>query len=104
MDVGTGGTRGVLVDEAGIILASATEEHEAFVSLKIGWAEQHPDDWWRAAGIAIRKATAQSQIRPEQIAAIGFSCQMHCPVIPDGSGRAIRPPPTSFDVPTEKQC
>ena len=36
IDVGTGGTRAVLVDEAGIILASATEEHEAFVSPRLG--------------------------------------------------------------------
>jgi len=104
IDVGTGGTRAVLVDEAGIILASATEEHEAFVSLKIGWAEQHPDDWWRAAEIAIRKATAQSKIQPQQIAAIGFSGQMHGAVMLDATGCVVRPALIWCDVRTEKQC
>ena len=104
IDVGTGGTRAVLIDEAGVILASATEEHEAFVSLKIGWAEQHPDDWWRAAEIAIRKATAQSKIQPEQIAAIGFSGQMHGAVMLDATGRVVRPALIWCDVRTEKQC
>jgi len=104
IDVGTGGTRAVLVDEAGIILASATEEHQAFVSPKIGWAEQHPDDWWRAAEIAIRKATAQSKIQPEQIAAIGFSGQMHGAVMLDATGRVVRPALIWCDVRTEKQC
>src|SRR5262245_31218275 len=104
IDVGTGGTRTVVVDETGIILASATEEHEAFVSLKIGWAEQHPDDWWRAAGIAVRKAIAQSKIKPEQIAAIGFSGQMHGAVMLDSSGRVVRPALIWCDVRTKKQC
>ena len=56
VDVGTGGTRAVVVDVNGRILASATEEHEPFASPQIGWAEQRPEDWWRACGIAVRKA------------------------------------------------
>jgi len=47
IDIGTGGTRALIVGEDGRILASATEEHEAFASPKIGWAEQGPEDWWR---------------------------------------------------------
>jgi len=38
----------VVFDDQSMILASATEDHEEFVSPKMGWAEQHPDDWWRA--------------------------------------------------------
>ena len=49
IDVGTGGTRALIVDERGKLIASATEEHSPFVSPKIGWAEQSPEDWWRAA-------------------------------------------------------
>ena len=48
IDVGTGGTRAVIMDEAGRVVASATEEHEPFASPKIGSAEQRPEDWWRA--------------------------------------------------------
>jgi xylulokinase len=104
IDVGTGGTRAVVVDELGIILASATEEHDAFVSPKIGWAEQHPDDWWRAAGIAIRKATSHGRVRAEQIAVIGFSGQMHGAVMLDASACVVRPALIWCDVRTEKQC
>src|SRR5215472_12311418 len=91
IDVGTGGTRAVVVDALGMIVASATEEHEAFASPKIGWAEQNPEDWWRAAGIAIRKATSQGRIRAEQIAAVGFSGQMHGAVMLDRSAQVVRP-------------
>ena len=49
IDVGTGGSRAVLIDQTGQIVTSATVEHEAFASPHTGWAEQSPDDWWRAS-------------------------------------------------------
>jgi xylulokinase len=104
IDVGTSGTRAIIVDEHGRILTSTTEEHEPFASPKIGWAEQHPDDWWRAAAIALRKAIAPSGIRPENIAAVGFSGQMHGAVMLDGTDRVVRPALIWCDVRTERQC
>lgn len=104
IDVGTGGTRAVVVDERGTILASATEEHESFSSPKIGWAEQSPDDWWRAARIAIRKAISQCGLKKEQIRSIGFSGQMHGAVMLDNKGSVVRPALIWCDVRTEKQC
>src|SRR5262245_114405 len=35
-----------------------------------GWAEQHPDDWWRALGSAVRLAVQVAQIRPDEVAAL----------------------------------
>jgi len=58
IDVGTGGTRAVLVDKSGKIASSATCEHVPFASPKTGWAEQDPHDWWKAAGEAIHAALA----------------------------------------------
>ena len=49
IDVGTGGTRAVLVDREGRVVASAASEHAPVHSEQIGWAEQQPEDWWRAA-------------------------------------------------------
>src|SRR5215467_4247558 len=104
IDVGTGGTRAVIVDERGAILAAATEEHEAFASPRMGWAEQNPDDWWRAARIAIRKAISQSAIQKEEIRSIGFSGQMHGAVMLDDRGSVVRPALIWCDVRTEEQC
>ena len=64
IDVGTSGTRAVIVDGTGRIVASATEEHAPFASPRIGWAEQSPEDWWRACGVAVRKALAGAALRP----------------------------------------
>ena len=104
IDIGTGGTRALIMDEKGKILASATEEHEPFASPKIGWAEQQPEDWWRAAGLAIRKALALGKLHAQQIACVGFSGQMHGAVMLDGSGEVVRPALIWCDVRTDKQC
>jgi len=104
IDVGTGGTRVVIIDARGRMVASATEEHEAFASPAVGWAEQHPDDWWRAAQLAIRRALRDSHLRAEEISCVGFSGQMHGAVMLDASGNVVRPALIWCDVRTQKQC
>jgi len=104
IDVGTGGTRALIVASDGGIMASATEEHQPFASPQIGWAEQHPEDWWRATGIAVRNALTAANLKPDQIACVGFSGQMHGAVLLDGGGVVVRPALIWCDVRTEKQC
>jgi xylulokinase len=104
IDVGTGGTRALIMDEAGHVVASATEEHEAFASPQIGWAEQRPEDWWRACGVAVRKALSHANLSADCIACVGFSGQMHGAVMLDAADKVIRPALIWCDVRTEKQC
>ena len=42
IDVGTGGTRALVIDPAGRIVGSATTEHVPFATPRPGWAEQDP--------------------------------------------------------------
>jgi xylulokinase len=102
IDVGTGGSRAVVIDENGKISASATAEHAAFASPEIGWAEQTPDDWWRACTAAIRECLGA--VSAEEIGAIGFSGQMHGSVLLDENDRPLRPALLWCDQRTEKQC
>ena len=104
IDVGTGGTRAVLVDEHGTVLASGTEEHANFASPQPGWAEQDPRDWWRAAVLAIRRALQASGLAAESIAAVGFSGQMHGAVLLDENNEVIRPALIWCDQRTEAQA
>jgi len=104
IDIGTGGTRAVIMDDRGSIVASATAEHEPFASPKIGWAEQQPEDWWRAARLAVRQAIAQGKLQKEQIACVGFSGQMHGAVMLDSFDQVVRPALIWCDVRTGKQC
>jgi xylulokinase len=91
IDVGTGGTRAVLVDEAGAVVTSCTAEHAPFASPQTGWAEQDPHDWWRAMCEAVKQVLATSKTDASEIAAVGFSGQMHGAVLLDADGEVLRP-------------
>ena len=54
IDVGTGGSRAILVEEGGRVVASESAEHVPFASPSAGWAEQDARDWWRASAQAVR--------------------------------------------------
>lgn len=103
IDVGTGGTRAVVVDEAGGVVASATNEHAAFASPQIGWAEQDPRDWWRATTEAVRGVLAQG-VGADEIACVGFSGQMHGAVMLDERDEVLRPALIWCDQRTDPQC
>lgn len=102
IDIGTGGSRAVVIDESGKVIASANEDHAHFASPEIGWAEQSPDDWWRAVVKIIREIL--TRVKAEEIGAISFSGQMHGSVFLDESDRVLRPALLWCDQRTEKQC
>src|SRR5215470_4996693 len=103
IDVGTGGTRALIMDPAGRVMSSGTEDHLPFASPQPGWAEQDPRDWWRACGLAVKKALQRSDTAPDQVACVGFSGQMHGAVLLDASGEVVRPALIWCDQRTEKQ-
>jgi xylulokinase len=104
IDVGTSGTRAVLVDRDGVIASSATAEHVAFTSPKIGWAEQDPEDWFQAAGSAIRQAISAAHVSADDILAVGLAGQMHGAVLLDENDRVVRPSLIWCDQRTQAQC
>ena len=91
IDVGTGGTRAVLIDREGKVVASRTADHQPFASPETGWAEQDPHDWWRAACEAVRQVLANSATPAVDVVAVGFSGQMHGAVLLDAAGNVLRP-------------
>ncbi len=104
MDVGTGGTRVVLVDQNGKIVSSASEEHRPFRAPCPGWAEQDPEDWWQASVKAIKAALELAPQPAEPIASIGLTGQMHGAVMLDKEGSVLRPAMIWCDQRTQPQC
>lgn len=104
IDVGTGGTRAVVVDERGSVVASATADHAPFASPQTGWAEQDPCDWWRATAAAVREVLAQPGVSVDRIACIGLSGQMHGAVLLDKDSEVLRPALIWCDQRTSRQC
>jgi len=104
MDVGTGGTRAVVVDAEGKLIAGAASEHAPFRTAHPGWAEQDPEDWWRAAKAAIHGALADAPEPRQPIAAIGLTGQMHGAVMLDEAGQVLRPALIWCDTRTQPQC
>ena len=103
IDVGTGGTRAVVVDENGSVVASATAEHAPFASPQTGWAEQEPRDWWRATTEAVRGVLSHAEVSADEIACVGFSGQMHGAVLLDEGEEVLRPALIWCDQRTDAQ-
>ncbi len=91
IDVGTGGTRALLVNAQGKVVHAFTTPHEDMRMDRPLWAEQRPENWWDAGREAIRGVLAQAHITGADVRGIGFSGQMHGLVMLDSSDRVIRP-------------
>lgn len=104
IDVGTGGTRAVLIDSAGSVVASHSAPHPAIASEHTGWAEQNPEDWWAAAQAALTGLFTQPGISPAEIRSIGLTGQMHGCVMLDTNGHVLRPALIWCDQRTQPQC
>ena len=93
-----------MVNETGTVIGAATGEHEPFASPHAGWAEQRPEDWWKACGEAIPAALQQAGIAARDIQCVGFSGQMHGAVLLDDSDRVLRPALIWCDQRTVAEC
>jgi len=104
IDVGTGGTRAVLLDDAGRVRGAATAEHAEMASPELGWAEQDPRDWWRATCLAVAECLTHAGATRAEVSAVGLSGQMHGLVLLDAAGDVLRPALIWCDQRTEEEC
>lgn len=89
VDIGTFESKGVLVDEAGTIVAQAARPHQMIVS-QPGWAEHRPDeDWWGDFVHITRALLAESGIDPSAIKAIATSAIGPCMLPVDEAGTPL---------------
>jgi xylulokinase len=103
IDVGTTGSKAILIDPDGRIVASATTEYPMFTPRPL-WAEQNPADWWTATVASIRRVLGTNGIRADQVVGIGLTGQMHGLVLLDQRGSVLRPCIMWNDQRTGPQC
>jgi len=91
IDIGTGGSRALLVDERGKLKGAFTASHEDMQMLMPMWAEQRPENWWDAAQAAVRGVLQQAGVSGKDVRGIGLSGQMHGLVLLDAANNVVRP-------------
>jgi xylulokinase len=103
IDIGTSGTKTLICDEDGTVLATAMAEHP-ISSPKPGWSEQNPQDWWDATVAATKAVVKKAKLKGADISAIGLSGQMHGSVFLGDGDKALRPALLWNDQRTAEQC
>ncbi|MFQ5810085.1 MAG: xylulokinase, partial [Armatimonadota bacterium] len=103
VDTGTTGSKALIIDEAGELVASASNDH-TLQTPKPNWAEQDPAEWWQATTTSIREAMAESGIAAGEVKGLGLSGQMHGSVFLDERNAVIRPAILWCDQRTGDQC
>src|SRR5258708_38969365 len=103
VDVCTTGSKALVVDAAGAVVASAASPHSLQTPRPLG-PEQRPHEWWQGACRSIRDAREQADAAGEAVAAVGLTGQMHGLVLLDEEGEPLRPAILWNDQRTAAQC
>ena len=103
LDIGTSGTKALLITEGGQHVASDTQEYPLYTPRPL-WAEQDPEDWWQAAILTTKNVLQKANIKGEEIVGIGLSGQMHGSVFLDKDNRVLRPALLWCDQRTQAEC
>src|SRR6476659_778741 len=103
VDVVTSRTKTLAINQAGKILAEASQEYPCYYP-KPPWSEQDPEDWWRATVATIQGVVKKAKLKAADVKGIGLSGQMHGSVFLDKSGKVIRKALLWNDQRTKAEC
>jgi len=90
VDCGTSALKAVLVDEQERIVGASMQSYLPKHPQPL-WSEQDPDDWRAAMFDALAALAREAPAAMREVAAIGFSGQMHSAVLLDEADRPLRP-------------
>ena len=103
IDVSTTGAKALLVDEKGVVVASATTPL-TLQTPKPLWSEQDPHAWWDGVAKSVRQALSSAGATGAEVAAVGLTGQMHGLVLLDARHRVLRPAILWNDQRTGAEC
>ena len=89
VDFGGSSSKATLLGEDGRVAATASCEYPTYYPYS-GWAEQDPEDSWKAFVYNVRELFAKSGVSPEDVAAISLDAATHTAVLLDENDRPVR--------------
>ena len=103
VDIGTLGSKGVIIDSEGRVLNTFFMEHGVDIP-KPGWAEQDPESYWREFKTIVSNLLNKANIPPSRVAGIGISSLSPdaCPV--DEDKHPLRPALIYMDRRAIEEC
>ena len=93
-DLGSSSVKATLLDATNgkaVASAFAPANEMGMLVQQEGWAEQNPELWWQYVIETTRQVLTKSNIKPDQIKAIGIAYQMHGLVVVDKNQQVLRP-------------
>jgi xylulokinase len=89
LDIGTTSTIGILIDETGATLATASRPCTLYCD-HANWSEEDAEQWWQNSCVIIRELLAKSGRPAAEIAGIGVTGMLPAVVLLDREGRVLR--------------
>ena len=92
-DIGSSSIKAALIETStgkSLAVASEPKVEMEMIALENGWAEQHPDDWWKHVCKSTQSLIKENGISAADITGIGISYQMHGLVVVDENGKPLR--------------
>lgn len=103
IDIGTSACKAALFRSDGTLAAEADSAYKVRYPQE-GWAEQDPQEWWRAAIDAVRAVLSQTGTDPRAIAGIGVDGQSWSMIPIDKEGNVLCPSPIWTDTRARREC
>lgn len=103
IDIGTSACKVAVFTPDGEVMAQKSESYPVYHP-QPGWAEQDPQDWWKAVGKALQDMFLESGLSPADIAAIGVDGQSWSAIPVDSEGNVLANTPIWMDCRAEQQC
>lgn len=102
-DLGTSGNKAVLYSVDGQRVAAHEHPYQTTYP-EPGFAEQNPEDWWKAVCESTRQLLESAGVAPGEVAAVSFSAQMMGCLPVDKNGEVLRPSIIWADLRSGKQA
>lgn len=103
IDIGTSACKVAIFDKEGNVVAAENRDYDVYYP-QPGWAEQNPEEWWRAVCSAVKNALKKGKIDPEAIAGIGIDGQSWSAIAVDKAGNVLTNTPIWMDTRTQDIC